>query len=154
MKKIVPVVLALAVTVGWPAAADDTRKSIVAKELKRLEGTWQAVASEKDGRKAPAAVVKSLKFIIAGSKYTIQKDGKTTEEGTFQIDPSAKPRKLTVTPTKPAGKVQRGIYELKGDDTLRICFTHPGTAYKRPTRFSTTKGTGHVLTVVKRVKAE
>jgi hypothetical protein len=47
-----------------------------------------------------------------------------------------------------------GIYEWNGDEKLKVCGTHPGTEQTRPTLFSTTKGTGHVLFVCKRAKAK
>jgi hypothetical protein len=46
-----------------------------------------------------------------------------------------------------------GIYEWHGGDGLRICSTHPGSAQTRPTEFSTTKGSGHMMQVCKREKA-
>jgi hypothetical protein len=59
-----------------------------------------------------------------------------------------------VYPTKPEGKVQLGIFECDEGHTMKVCFTHPGTAHTRPAGFSTTKGTGHVMEVFKREKAK
>jgi len=98
--------------------------------------------------------VKQLKLVIAGAKYTLRRAGKTVEEGTVRIDPTRAPKTIDISPTKPEGKVQLGIYEWDGNDRLRICFTHPGSAQTRPTDFSTTKGTGHVMEVCKREKTK
>jgi uncharacterized protein (TIGR03067 family) len=94
--------------------------------------------------------VKHAKLVIAGDEYATQRAGKTVEEGTVRIDPTKKPKTIDIYPTKPEGKVERGIYEWDGDNKIRVCITHPGSAQRRPSLFSTTEGTGHVLSVCKR----
>jgi uncharacterized protein (TIGR03067 family) len=139
-------------------AAGDDNQAAPAKEyqheLGKIAGTWQLVSSEKDGTKTPDDQVKQTKMRITGDKYTIQRAGKTVEEGWIDIDPATKPRAIDIYPTKPTGKVQMGIYEWDGDDTITGCTTHPGTGQTRPTQFSTTKGTGHVVSVWKRDRAK
>src|SRR5262249_39972305 len=119
------------------------------KELENLAGTWQLVSSEKDGTNAPEDEVRLIKFVITGDKYVIQRAGKTIERGWIAIDPTQKPKVIDVYHTKPEGKVDMGSNEW-GDETLRVCFPHPGPAQPRPSLFSTTKGTGHVMSVCKR----
>jgi uncharacterized protein (TIGR03067 family) len=138
--------------VGYTARSGDDRGDAVKKELERFAGTWQNTSGEEDGVKAPDDRVKGHTFVFAGDRYTVRMNGTTIEEGTFRIDPLAKPKAIDLHPTKPEAKVQLGIYEIGEDDTIRVCFTHPGSAATRPTEFSTTKGTGHVLGVAKRVK--
>jgi uncharacterized protein (TIGR03067 family) len=144
-------VVATVAAVGYTAAADD-RAVVYKEELAKLAGTWQHVSAEKDGRSAPEDRVKAHTLVITGDHYAVRMNGKTIEEGTFYIDPSRKPKAIDAYPTE--GKVLKGIYEIGEDDTIRACFTHPGSDAMRPTEFSTTKGTGHVLQVAKRVKAK
>jgi uncharacterized protein (TIGR03067 family) len=151
---VVLVVAAAVAAIGGPASAGDTKQDAVKKELEKLAGTWQLVASEKDGAQAPEDEVKLTQYVIAGDRYTVQRAGKTVEEGTLRIDPARAPKTIDVHPTKPEGKVQMGIYEWDRDGKLGVCFTHPGTAQTRPSLFSTTKGTGHVLSVGKRGKVK
>jgi uncharacterized protein (TIGR03067 family) len=139
--------------VGSTAAVEDDTEAAYKKELERLAGTWQLVGYEKDGVPTPEADLKQTKYVITGDKYTVERSGKTVEEGWICIDPDRKPRVIDVYPTKPEGKVEMGIYEWDGDDKLKVCCTDPGTEQTRPRRFSTTKGTGHVLAVCNRVKA-
>jgi uncharacterized protein (TIGR03067 family) len=151
---VVLVVAAAVAAIGGTASADDIKEDAVKKELEKLAGTWQLISSEKDGTQAPEDEVKLTKYVIAGDRYTVQRAGKTVEEGTIRIDPTKAPKTIDVHPTKPEGKVQMGIYEWDGDEKFRSCFTHPGSAQTRPSLFSTTEGTGHVLSVGKREKVK
>lgn len=140
--------------IGRTAANVDDEATAFRKELEKFAGTWQLVASEKDGVKAPEADLKQTKILMTGDKYTMERAGKTVEEGWICIDPARKPKVIDIYPTKPEGKVVMGIYEWDGDDKFKLCGTHPGTEQARPTLFSTTKGPGHVLFVCKRVKTK
>jgi uncharacterized protein (TIGR03067 family) len=126
--------------IGWTAAGEDDLGAAVKKELKKLTGTWQLLASEKDGVKAPEAENKDIKLIITGDKFTMERAGKTVEEGWICIDPTRKPKVIDVYARE--SKVVMSIYEWDGDDKLRVCGTHPGTEQTRPKLFSTTKGSG------------
>jgi uncharacterized protein (TIGR03067 family) len=157
MKAFVLILCTVAAAVagnGWTAAGEDDLRAAVKKELKKLAGTWQLVASEKDGVKAPEAEDKDIKIIFKGDKLTLERAGKTVGEGWICIDPTRKPKVIDIYPTKPEGKVNMGIYEWDGDDKLKVCCTDPGTEQTRPRIFSTTKGTGHTLHVCKREKAK
>jgi uncharacterized protein (TIGR03067 family) len=150
-------VAAPVVGIGWRAAVGDDRDAAYQKELEKFAGTWQFIASEKDGVKKPEAEVKNIKIIFKGDKLTLEQAGKTVEEGWFCIDPARKLKVIDYYPTKPEGKVEMGIYDWGGDDKLTVCFTDPGTEQTRQTLFSTTKttkGAGHVLTLVKREKTK
>ena len=138
---------------GWTAAVEDDKEATYKKELEKFTGTWQLVASEKDGVKAPEAEITDIKIIFKGDRFTMERAGKTVEEGWICIDPARTPKVIDVYPTKPESKVVMGIYEWDGDDKFRLCGTHPGTEQTRPILFSTTKGSGHSLHVCKREKA-
>jgi uncharacterized protein (TIGR03067 family) len=140
--------------VGWTATNADDEAAAFRKELEKITGTWQVVASEKDGVKAPDADFQQIKLVIKGEKFTMERAGKTVEEGWVAIDPARKPRVIDIYPTKPESKVVMSIYEWDGDDKFRLCGTHPGTEQTRPRLFSTTKGTGHVLFVCQRVRSK
>jgi uncharacterized protein (TIGR03067 family) len=139
---------------SWTATNADDKAAASRKELEKFAGTWQVVASEKDGVKTPEADLKQMKFIITGDKFTLELAGKTVEKGWVCIDPARKPKVIDIYPTKPEGKVEMGIYEWDGEDKLKVCCTDPGTEQTRPRLFSTTKGTGHVLTACQRVRAK
>ena len=149
---LVVTAIVTALAVGYTARGADDEKAAYQKELEKLAGIWQLVAYEKDGVQAPEADVKQMRFIFTGDHYAWERAGKTVEEGWICLDPARKPRVIDVYPTE--SKVVMGIYEWDGDDKLRVCSTHPGTEQARPTLFSTTKGSGHVLHVCQRVKTK
>jgi len=127
-----------------PAAADDAVKA----ELDKLQGTWQLVSAETDGKAAPAEQLKKVRVVIKGSKHSVYfGDSAVAKEIPFSIDPSRKPKETT--DMLPDGKQIKGIYELNGD-TLKSCVASPGK--ERPTAFSAKAGSGHTLRVFKRVK--
>ncbi len=81
-----------------------------------------------------------------------------------RIDPTKTPKEIDLTTDlpagtialnvegetyKPTGKINKGIYELSGDN-LRYCFAAPGKL--RPKKFEVAKGSGHTLVVLKRFK--
>ena len=57
----------------------------------------------------------------------------------------------TVDQDKPAALHTRGIYAIRGD-VLTYCIAAPG--WPRPAEFTTAKGDGHTLVVLKRLPLE
>jgi uncharacterized protein (TIGR03067 family) len=126
-----------------PAADASTQE-----EMARLEGTWQLVSSEADGKKLPDEQAKQIRVVIQGGKHTVYFGEKAIAEGVpFKIDPGKRPKQ--VEDTLPDGRKVRGIYELDGD-TLRSCVAAPDK--ERPTEFTGKAGSGLTLRVFKRVK--
>jgi uncharacterized protein (TIGR03067 family) len=154
MKVLMLILWTVAAVAGirWTAVVGDDKEAVFKKELDKFAGTWQPVAAEKDGVKEPEADLKQIKVIFNGDKFTIERAGKTVEEGWICIDPARKTKVIDIYPRE--SKVEMGIYEWDGDDKIRLCSTHPGTEQTRPKLFSTTKGSGHVLFVIKRERAK
>ncbi len=127
-----------------PAADADPVK----EEMAKLEGTWQLVSAETDGKRLPDEQAKQIRVVIQGGKHTVYFGEKPLAEGVpFKIDPSKKPTQ--VEDTLPDGRKVRGIYQLDGD-TLRSCVAAPDK--ERPTKFTGKAGSGYTLRVFKRVK--
>ena len=129
-------------------AAAPPEEDAVKKELEKLQGTWQLVSAETDGKKAPEEQVKQIRVVIKGNKHTVFFGDKAiAKEVAFTLDPQKKPK--ASDDILPDGKMIRGIYELDGD-TLKSCVAAVGK--ERPTEFAAGAGTGNTLRVFKRVK--
>jgi uncharacterized protein (TIGR03067 family) len=130
--------------------ADDARGDAIRGDLAKLQGTWQLLEAETDGRKMPEEQVKQFRVIIQGDRHTVQFGEQVlAKEVRFQIDPTTEPR--SVDDLLEDGRMIRGIYELQGD-RLRSCVA--GVSKDRPTEFTAKPGSGQTLRVFTRVKPE
>jgi uncharacterized protein (TIGR03067 family) len=118
------------------------------QDLEKLQGVWNIVALEADGKEVPAPTLAGARITIQGDHFTSNGMG-SAYEGTIAIDASQTPGtfnfNFTVGPEK--GNTSLGIYELNGD-TWRICMTTRGG--DRPRKFATQAGTGLVIETLKR----
>jgi uncharacterized protein (TIGR03067 family) len=136
------------------ASGGEGKTAAIEAELARLQGTWQLVAVETDGQKAPEELIKSIRVTISGRTHTVRAgDRVLAHDVRFEIDPTASPKAVTDTiPDGPdQGQQIRGIYRLEAD-TLISCVAPPGA--DRPTEFAAKEGTGHTLRTFRRVKSE
>lgn len=137
-------VLVAGVFMATNARGDDAVKA----EWEKLQGTWQLISAETDGKKAPEDQIKMIKVVIKGEKHSVYfGDEAVAKEIPFKIDPTKKPK--TSDDTLPDGKVIPGIYELDGN-TLKSCVA--GVDKERPTEFTAKAGSGQTLRVFHRVK--
>lgn len=107
--------------------------------LKKIQGTWQFISQEIDGKPNPKEVVMKAKITFTDDKWTVRIDGDVVQAGTHKFDPSKKPGQVDAKVTEGEGKgtTMLGIYELKGN-TMKVCFDQAGKA--RPTGFNTKEG--------------
>ena len=134
----------VAVAIGKPSQAD-----LASAEFKKLRGVWRLVEEIDDGKHMPAAETKNNKLTFDGEgKWKVEIDGKVVGEGTAAIDPSRKPKTIDYTFTTGVRFV--AIYELDGD-SFKHCGVLKGT---RPQEFSSTPGSGQILTVFRRATKE
>jgi uncharacterized protein (TIGR03067 family) len=135
--------------IGLLLAADQPANDAVQTELKKLQGEWQPVSVERDGKKLPSANFDDERVIIKGNQLTVTKRGKFMQRATLTIDPTANPKTYvkTVTEGINKGKKSHGIYEVDGD-TLREC--RISADKDMPKEFTSQNGAS--LDVSKRVK--
>ncbi len=118
---------------GLTAGAQE--KADPAKEMKKLEGTWQVTAMEVFGKPAPPDKAPK-QLVISGGKLT-----GLGQDMDIQIDPAKTPRWIDLT-FKKGDKAYplKAIYDLSGDE-LRLCIplAEAGVAFenKRPEGFDT-----------------
>lgn len=120
------------------------------KDGKALEGTWLPVSAELSGRKFPDEVLKTMKLVVAGEKYTVTV-GAQTDQGTVKLDAAQSPKAMDIKGTEGPNKGKNipAIYELKGE-TLRVCYNLGGD--KRPAEFKTKEDTQLFLVTYRREK--
>jgi uncharacterized protein (TIGR03067 family) len=116
----------------------------------KTTGTWIPTSAELGGNKFPDEVLKSIKLVIDGDKYTVTV-GEVTDKGTAKVDSKAKPMSIDILGTDGPnkGKTILGIFELTGD-TLKVCYDLSGKA--RPTAFESKPNTQLFLVTYKREK--
>ena len=115
-------------------------------ELKKLDGTWRVVSSEKDGAEQPPDQLPD-RLLLTFTAGNFERGG--GPRGTIQrMDTTTTPKQIDY---RHAGteKDVRAIYLVAGDVFVE-CAAPPGA--DRPKAFTSTKGSGHTLTVYKRVK--
>ena len=124
-------------------------------DLDQLQGKWQLVYQEMDGKKLPDERQSEMfhgMMDISADKIYYQVDLQGFDfEFSYRLHPDQHPKGIDLTLTKtPDGKgegqTMLGIYRLK-EGTLEIC--HSKT--NRPSDFIAGKGSHQVLIVLKRV---
>ena len=120
-----------------------------AEVLKKIQGTWQFIAHEMNGKSAPAEELKMMTITFTGNKWAVSAGDKVVQEGTHKFDPTKKPGHVdaVVTEGEDKGNKMLGIFELKGDK-MKVCFDPKGK--ERPKSFKA--GEGQMSATVERIK--
>jgi uncharacterized protein (TIGR03067 family) len=131
------------------AAQDDTVKT----ELAKLDGIWQVVGHETNGKPASEEHWRKVQFVFKDNQLTFKGDDilkRKVAKITLAIDPATTPRviDLKIGAGEFKGTTLEGVYEIK-NDRLKICFRNDETK-NRPTNFSTKEDSNLVLFVLKR----
>ncbi len=115
-----------------------------------LDGSWQPVRAELGGQPFPAAVLATMKLVLAGDRYTVFVGG-AKDEGTVRRLPDTVPAALDITGVEGpnAGLTIPAIYHARGD-TLEVCYNLGGP--ERPAAFATAAGTQQFLVTYSRIK--
>jgi uncharacterized protein (TIGR03067 family) len=149
MKILATIALIASAVAGTVARADDT---------KDLQGEWQAVEAQINGKKVTKDDddAKNMRLIIKDNDLTIPSpkgDGKDRKK-TFKLDASKSPKQIDITSLDGAEKDQTAacIYKLE-KDRLTLCipyFAKDPTV--RPTEFKAGADDGIMLMTLERVK--
>jgi uncharacterized protein (TIGR03067 family) len=155
MKRLVLVALALGLVIGADKAKDDSDKDddkVKEQELKKIQGRWEAVSREQNGKSITSTPVRGFTLTITDDKFIII-DGRRQAQGTFTVEPGKSPKQIDLNGKYGQKEIKLiGIYEFRGNK-LKICYTDGDN--ERPTEFSTRAGTLEkpiILSVYQRAK--
>jgi RNA polymerase sigma factor (sigma-70 family) len=135
---------------GSPPQTAEVRTAAVAAptDEERLQGTWDVVALETEGRAVPLPPelreqAVTFRADTVHTRFTMYEDG-TVPPATFRLGYAREPRTIDVLVE--GSFHSSGIYQLE-NDLLRICLAPAGR--ERPTEFKTTPEGPAVLFVLK-----
>jgi RNA polymerase sigma factor (sigma-70 family) len=114
-------------------------------ELERLQGTWNVVGVEVDGKDDE---IDDARLVIAKNQCKWERNGAEQKMTSVVVDPEKNPKVIVFDDR---GKAAPGIYELHGDD-LKICYAERGA--KPPDKFKTSAGSKMVLLTLKRADSD
>ncbi len=126
-----------------PVAKEDPKA-----DLANVQGTWEIVAMEAEGKKLPKEDYRDGKWMFKGDTIIAIRKGQERELASFALDSTKRPKWIDTT-SKEDKTHLLGIYELTGDE-LKICISKK--PLERPTEFSTKADRQHGLITLKRVK--
>ena len=119
----------------------DVREAAAARDRERLQGVWNFVT----GRR-------KVQLYVSGDHFTAKFNNGDVYVGTFEIDPTKKPKAMDMTitegPDRYRGRAARCIYALDGEHLI-WCPGEPGAA-DRPTAFPPTDSQEHLCIVFRR----
>src|SRR5262245_3709309 len=154
------IAFSLACPIGLPAAPDRppkaTQGKTAAKDLALLQGRWEVLSIEQDGKPEPKADRRWFGMTVKGNRtFALDQAGNANPrepEYTFRLDPSQRPAAIdqTIRDADCPPETERGIYELRGD-RLTLCLA--GVGDRRPATFTTKKSDGRILVTFRRAKA-
>jgi len=135
---------------GFALAALLTACKKAPTDAEAIQGTWLPVSATLLGQPVGDAILQTISLKVDIDTYEIH-SGTDTDFGTYTLDATTTPKRMTVTGTAGVnkGRTFPAIYELNGD-TLRIC--HDLSGKQRPTEFKSTVGTQLYLVTYQRKK--
>jgi uncharacterized protein (TIGR03067 family) len=134
--------LAVILVAGLLLGADTKDK----KDTDLVQGTWQATEMVQSGQTAPKEEAAKVTLTIKGEKYVFKAPDGAEHEGTFKLDPAAKPKSLDILP-KDGGEM-KGIYSVT-ETEYKMCVSFSG---ERPKEFVSNADNNCVLLVMKKAK--
>src|SRR5262249_37838032 len=107
-----------------------------------------------DGKPIADETVQKLRLTLTKEGgYKTERGKQVLFDSTYKINPASQPKEIDLIGTEGEnkGKTAQGIYVFDGD-TLKICYTMPGT--DRPKEFASKPSSGATLVVWKRSKKQ
>jgi uncharacterized protein (TIGR03067 family) len=133
--------LALSLSLGLVAVAWAAEP---VSDSAKLQGTWQAIAAERNG--APAPDVLGHRLVFTKDRFQITREARLLYGGTYAADSSVQPARINFRQDE--GSTLRGewkgIYRFEAG-RLEIIDNADDMSKPAPTQFVTAPGSGYVL---------
>ena len=106
---------------------------------------------EVEGEAVPPEGFKGWHAVYEDDSVTLKSETEVRRRGIISLDPTRSPKAINTWDQDGPyeDETVKGIYEIEGD-SCKLCFSRPGD--KRPTEFTTKKGSGFLLVVYTRQK--
>jgi uncharacterized protein (TIGR03067 family) len=129
-----------------------TREEAARADLEQMQGKWQMIAMERNGKKLPDPLVKTYQRAVKGNEHRVTwvEDRQPNVLNTLMsLDPRQNPKAVDILLGNGQfkGKKRLGIYRIEGDRET-VCLAQPGKP--RPTTFDSSQGAIHVWTRAKK----
>ncbi|MBI3409425.1 MAG: TIGR03067 domain-containing protein [Planctomycetes bacterium] len=138
------------------SAGGQEKKGEGKDDLELFQGSWKIVSwATGSENSVPEETLEGWKFIFNKEKYDLKASENNSEDGTFKIDPKAKPKhmELNIKSGNDDGKRQLGLYEFENANKLKICFALPG-AEDRPKEIAAKDDPVTMVIILEREKAK
>lgn len=121
-----------------------------ASELAKHQGTWEVVSFEREGKKTPEEITRTIVRVVDADHVVWKRDGSNFAGTTMTLDPSSDPKSLDLIPDGGPNRGAKvlGIYRFEADGTLTICIADAGKP--RPSEFRSPEGSGRTLQVFRK----
>ena len=103
-------------------------------------GTWKPIAAVLGGVRLQKAQLDAITLQITGTNYEVTVTGEAPDRGTTVFDTTTNPKRMTIVSTNGPnrGKKFLAIYEMKDQNSLRVCYDLSGSDF--PKEFAAAKG--------------
>jgi uncharacterized protein (TIGR03067 family) len=142
--------------VDLPAIAERVATETVGKvDLSAQQGTWRPIAAVLSGNRLPKSAVDAVTLRISGDTYEVEinsEEEKEVDRGTFTVDTSRTPFRITINGTSGPneGKTILGIFEMKDDNSMRVCYDLSGKEF--PNEFKAPPGSSRYVAGYRKMK--
>ena len=137
-----------------PKSPSDPTSTAKAADF-QFDGVWKPKGALLRGVLLPPPALDTITLKITDDKYEVTVTGEEQpDKGMFILDETVTPLRMAIKslsgPNK--GKIILAIYEIKGEDAMRVCYDLSGKAF--PTEFKAPKDSEYYLVGYRRQKTD
>ncbi len=118
----------LCLVIGWTS----TSCACWQAEFSNRDGIWKPTMAVLGGMPLPVELLNAISLKLNGEHYVVTINGKTeSDSGICVVDATTVPQRMTIKSTEGAnkGKTLLAIFEITGDDSMRVCYDLAGKAF-------------------------